>query len=225
VLPRLLLFARAPVAGQVKTRLAPLLTAEGAARLYHAFLEDAARTCSSPGAWDPVLEVEGDPDDPDLARIFGAPWQRTRQPSGDLGKRLTAAFRRAFAQGAPAALAVGSDHPELPRRRLLDAFAGLSRGQGAVLVPADDGGYCAIGLAASTPVEAVFRDIPWSSGGVLAATFDRLEGAGVAPAVLEGSHDVDRPEDLIRLRRDLASRDPSAMDYPRATALVLEALT
>lgn len=221
--PRLLLFARAPVPGRVKTRLAPLLTAQGAASLYRAFLEDAARTCVSP-EWDPVLEVEGDPDDPDLARLFGEPWIRRRQPEGDLGARLAAAFTFAFAGGAPAAVAVGSDHPELPRGRLMEAFARLARGERAVVVPADDGGYCAIGLDRSVAPAEVFGAIPWSSAGVLAATLAGLSRNGVIASLLEGSHDVDRPEDLARLRRELAARDPRAADYPRATALFLETL-
>ena len=224
MLPRLLLFARAPVAGRVKTRLAPLLTAEGAARLYRAFLEDAARTCGGRELWDAVVEVDGDPDDAHLARIFAPPWRRRRQPAGDLGERLTAAFRRAFEDGAPAAVAVGSDHPELPRERLLEVFARLARGEGAALVPADDGGYCAIGLASTAPLDEIFRGIPWSSEGVLASTLANLERARVPAAVLEGSHDVDRPEDLPRLRRSLAARDPGSADYPRATALALESL-
>lgn len=224
MLPRLVLFARAPVAGRVKTRLAPLLTAEGAARLYRAFLEDAARAWIRPEGWESVLQAEGDPDDEDLARLFAPPWRRARQAAGDLGARLTAAFSREFAEGAPAVLAVGSDHPELPRERLIEAFAALEHGRRAVLVPAEDGGYCAIGLDRSVPVAEVFRDIPWSSGGVLSATLDRLAAVGAPALVLSASYDVDRPEDLARLRRDLAARDPQSRDYPRATARALAML-
>src|SRR5262249_18293742 len=137
-------FARAPLEGQVKTRLVPPLTAPGALRLYRAFLEDASRLYRAHDRWEPVLEAEPDPEDPDLVQLFGPPWRRRAQARGDLGCRLTEAFRRAFAEGAPAAVAVGSDHPALPRDRIQAAFVPLSRGTSASLIPAEDGGYCAI---------------------------------------------------------------------------------
>ncbi len=224
MLPRLLLFARAPVVGRVKTRLAAVLTDEGAAQLYRAFLEDAARNCLCPDAWESVLHVEGDPGDAGLASLFGAPWRRVAQPRGDLGARLTFAFRSAFSAGVPAALAVGSDHPGLRHERLQEAFTLLARGAGAVLVPADDGGYCAIGLDRSAPPTEVFRDIPWSSPAVLSTTVDRLATLGIEPCLLQTSYDVDRPEDLARLRGDLAARDPGSGDFPRATARALALL-
>lgn len=70
----------------------------------------------------------------------------------------------------------------------------------------------------------VFRDIPWSTGAVLSETLRRLESAGVPHSVLEGAYDVDLPEDVDRLQRDLAGRDPNAEDFPAATARALAAL-
>lgn len=223
-LPSLLLFARAPIHGQVKTRLVPPLTADAALGLYRAFLEDAARTYRDPEGWDAVLLAEPDAEHPDLSRLFAPPWRRRTQARGDLGVRLVAAFLEAFAGGAPAAVAVGSDHPALPRRCLRDAFARLSSGSGAAVVPAADGGYCAIGLTRTAPVEEVFREVPWSSPSTLAVTRDRIASAGLALAVLESAYDVDRPEDLERLKRDLASRNPAEEDFPAATARVLSEL-
>ncbi len=103
-------------------------------------------------------------------------------------------------------------------------FDHLSSGVPAVMIPADDGGYCAIGLRSCVPVEEVFRDVPWSSPEVCAVTLDRLRAAGISFALLPASYDVDRPEDLARLHADLALRDPSEPDYPRATATALLAL-
>jgi glycosyltransferase A (GT-A) superfamily protein (DUF2064 family) len=140
---------------------------------------------------------------------------------GDLGSRLAGAFRRAFAAGAPAAVAVGSDHPALPRRRIEEAFTRLSRATSASLIPAEDGGYCAIGLSSGVPVEDIFRDIPWSSPAALAVTRERMRQADVSVAVLEAGYDVDRPQDLDRLRRELATRDAASPDFPTATARAL----
>ena len=220
-LPSLLLFARAPVHGRVKTRLVPPLTEEGALRLYRAFLEDASRAYLAPGAWDSVLAADPDPEHPEFARLFAPPWRRRGQAAGDLGRRLTAAFQQEFAAGAPAAVAVGSDHPALPRRLMDEAFALLAGSRDAALVPAEDGGYCAIGLCARAPVAEVFREIPWSTPSTLSVTRDRMRAAGLEVSLLETAYDVDRPEDLGRLRRDLARRDPAGADFPRATARVL----
>lgn len=224
MLPSLLLFARVPEPGRVKTRLTGLLTERGATDLYRAFLEDAARVYLQGGRWESVLCAEPDPLDARLAALFSAAWRRQPQAPGDLGQKLFSAFEGEFRRGAPAAVAVGSDHPALPLRLVDAVFRELDAGRSAALVPAQDGGYCAIGLAAHAPVVEVFRDIPWSTGAVLSRTLQRLEGAGVPHRVLESAYDVDRPEDVDRLRRDLAGRDATAEDYPAATARALAAL-
>ena len=222
--PSLLLFARAPEPGRVKTRLSPALGAAGAARLYRAFLQDAARAYGPPAPWSAVLCADPDPHAPPFPALFRAPWRRRRQQGGDLGARLAAAFREEFSAGVWAAAAVGSDHPALPRRRLEEVFERLSAGVPAAVIPAADGGYCAIGLRREAPAQEVFRDIPWSSPDVLDATVTRLSGAAAEVAVLAPSFDVDRPEDLATLRADIQSRDPAEADFPRATAAVLRGL-
>jgi hypothetical protein len=223
-LPSLLLFAKTPTRGRVKTRLVPPLSEDDALRLYLAFLEDAAAMSAAPGRWSCVLEAEPDPDDPALAALFPPPWRRRKQAPGDLGERLAAAFEREFSGGAPAAVAVGSDHPAMEKRLLEEAFSRLELGGKAVIVPAEDGGYCAIGLAAGVPAREIFLEVPWSTPFVLSATRERIAALGLEEAILESAYDVDRPEDLDRLRRDLARRDPEGRDYPRATGRLLESL-
>ena len=221
--PALLLFARAPRIGLVKTRLHPALGAEGATRLYAAFLADAARAYAPPALWTPVLCADEELECSDLTARFPAAWRRSPQTRGDLGDRLTAAFESAFAWGAPAAVAVGADHPALPRRDLERLLARLGSGCEACLIPADDGGYCAIGLGPAVPPGEVFHGVPWSSADVLRETLLRLAALGTRYALLSPLYDVDRPEDLRRLAADLASRDPQEPDYPRETAAALEA--
>ena len=223
-LPSLLLFAKSPVLGKVKTRLVPPLSPRGALDLYLAFLSDASSAYLKPGRWTAVLEAEPDPEDPALAALFAPPWTRRRQSPGDLGDRLSGSFRREFALGAPAVLAVGSDHPALPVRLLEEALSALAAGSQIAVVPADDGGYCAIALTQAVPLEPFFKGIPWSSPAVLGATQERAARLNIGLAVLESSYDVDRPEDVARLQTDIASRDPSAADFPRATARALSAL-
>lgn len=224
VLPSLVLFARVPSLGRVKTRLAPLLSDDGALRLYEAFLEDASRLYGGSSRWTPVLAAEPDPDDPSLSRLFPPPWRRESQAAGSLGEKLTAAFAREFARGAPAAIAVGSDHPALAPALLIEVLARVAAGGSAAAIPADDGGYCAIALSAAAPFAEAFRDVPWSTHAVLAVTRVRLAARGVELSLLPAGYDVDRPEDLDRLRTDLAARDPESPDFPRATARVLAEL-
>ncbi|MGE5414662.1 MAG: TIGR04282 family arsenosugar biosynthesis glycosyltransferase [Syntrophomonadaceae bacterium] len=222
--PALLLFARTPRPGGVKTRLAPRLGGDGASALYEAFIEDAGRTYLSPAKWASVLWAEPDASAPVFERCFPPPWERRAQAAGDLGAKLSAAFAAAFAVGAPVAVAVGADHPALTRAAVEEIFETLGDGARAALVPAEDGGYCAIGLSAGVPLPAVFDSMAWSTDGVLAETVARLSSAGVVHRLLAPAYDVDRPEDLERLGRDLAARDPRAEDFPRATADALRAL-
>ena len=220
--PALLLFARAPEPGRVKTRLAPALSAEGASHLYRAFLTDAARLYSRDPRWRCVVCADPGAEDPRLASLFPPPWERKSQGPGDLGERLRRAFEDAFASGAPAAVAVGGDHPTLPMRVLAEVLSGLDSAD-AVIVPAEDGGYCAIGLGTRSFSAEVFRDVPWSTADVLATTLHRLRASGRSVRLLPSFYDVDRPEDLDRVRRDLETRDPADPDYPAATAACLAA--
>jgi rSAM/selenodomain-associated transferase 1 len=223
-LPSLILFARTPILGSVKTRLTPTLSAEGALTLYAAFLEDAARAYGSSPRWQPVLAADPEPDHPELARLFAAPWRRQAQGPGDLGARLARAFDADRARGVSAVLAVGADHPALAPGQAVRALDAVAAGHDAAVVPAEDGGYCAIALGPRASPGQVFRDIPWSTPRVLAVTRERLDAAGLRVATLETAYDVDCAEDLERLRQDLARRDPGAPDFPVATARVLAAL-
>jgi rSAM/selenodomain-associated transferase 1 len=222
--PTLILFARTPALGKVKTRLSPPLSQESVLSLYVAFLEDAARVYGSCPRWACLLAAEPEPDDSVFLRIFGPPWRRQGQAGGDLGTKLTHSFEAELARGAPAVLAVGSDHPALPLAQVAEAFDAIVAGSDAAIVPAQDGGYCAIALSRRAEPALVFRDVPWSTPEALAVTRARIESAGLALAILATAYDVDRPEDLTRLRRDLEGRDPSGPDFPRSTARALSAL-
>jgi len=208
----------------VKTRLEPLLGAEGPALLYRAFLEDAARNYLWDGEWRSVLAADPGADHPLLTALFPPPWRREPQAQGGLGDRLEAAFRRETGLGAGYTLAVGSDHPTLPRALLRSAFAALRDGSEAAIIPAEDGGYCAIALRRGVDPAAAFTGIPWSTPEVMERTVERLRGSGASVAMLDTFYDVDRPEDIGRLSRDLAARNSGADDYPRATALALRML-
>jgi len=197
-----------------------VLSPEGAAGLYRAFLEDASRVYVEP-EWSSALYADPDPDEPSLVAIFGSPWRRERQQEGDLGVRLIGAFEAERSRGANAVLAVGSDHPALPRQSLRELFRAVASGEDAAVIPARDGGYCAIALSRRASPETLFRGIPWSTDATLSVTLDSARRAGLRVAIAEPAYDVDRPEDLEWLATDLATRNPAEADYPCATAAAL----
>jgi len=211
----IVIFARAPVAGEVKTRLARTVGDAAALQLYEAFLDDTCLVTQGLGARR-VLAVAGDVAQPALERL--AKSQRLTiepQADGDLGARLTHAVATHVAHGP--VVVIGSDAPTLPRRYLHQALDALADAD-VVLGPSDDGGYYLVGARVAVP--ELFRDVPWSTPAVLATTRARLGER--AHVLLPPWYDVDEAPDLERLQRDLAQLPPSAAPATRrALATVL----
>lgn len=197
----LIVLAKQPVAGQVKTRLAASLGDAAAAELQLAFLRDTLAHCARVRDVERVLCHA-----PDAAADWFAeldPAARcVPQGEGDLGERLSRAFEGAFARGASAALVLGSDAPQLDAHYLERAFAQLGPGR-VVFGPSDDGGITLVALAA--PAARLFEQIPWSTPQVLAACERRARTLGLAVERLEPSFDIDDAADLQRLARGLAA--------------------
>jgi len=192
----IVVLAKAPQAGRVKTRLAAALGAEGAARLQGRLLERAVATALAAGCG--VVELHGAPARHGvlrrLARRHGI--RLVGQSGGDVGTRMHEAFRRGLRRHARMIL-IGSDCPALAPADLRRAER-LLRGCDAVIAPAEDGGYPLIGLKRASAV--VFQGVAWSSAEVIHQTRARLAGLGWRLRELRMLWDVDRPEDLIRLR-------------------------
>ncbi len=209
----LLVFAKEPRPGRVKTRLIPAIGPEGAARVYRAFVEDLVPRLSAVPSTRVEWWVEGA-----AAGLPEGAGPVRPQPPGDLGSRMEAAFREAFrAGGAPVAV-VGTDCPLLTAPAVAALLDAVEAGADTAVIPAEDGGYA--GLALGAPCPEAFSGIPWSTAGVLTATLERLRGAGRRTRVLPAVFDVDRPEDLERLARALGAAPSRAP----ATARVLEEL-
>src|SRR5262249_19232182 len=124
-----------------------------------------------------------------------------------LGARLAHAFEDLLADGAPAAIVMGSDIPTLPRAVLATALEGVARAD-LVLGPSEDGGYYLIGLRA--PRAAVFADMVWSTAGVLEETLHRARALGLDVDLLPAWFDVDTGADLERLEVSLTQPGPGA---------------
>ncbi len=198
------LFAKAPVAGQVKTRLVPPLREEEAAGVARACFEQTIALLPRTAELEFFLYLDGDLDDAMEAVARMRRIQVRSQASGDLGARLRGAFSELLAEGFPRALAIGSDSPTLPPGRLLAAAAAL-RAHDAVLGPSEDGGYYLLGV--SRPVWELLEEIPWSTSRVTELTRSRAVAGGVSLAELEPWYDVD---DLETLRRAVSDSGPDS---------------
>lgn len=196
---RLLIFAKAPVPGQVKTRLIPQLGGVGAARLYRRLLYRTVAVATAAALCPVELWCA-----PDLRHGFFLACRHDyrltlhRQQGRELGERMHHALSRALRR-SQYAIVMGGDCPSLGRAELHTALAALAAGRQAVLGPAADGGYVLIGLR--RPRGALFRGIQWGSAAVLAATRRRLRRAGLDWAELAPGWDVDRPADVRRWRQ------------------------
>lgn len=186
------------MAGEAKTRLAPALGAEGAARLAEALLRDTWRILEEDADITPILATTGAGAAllPALLRPAGPPPPILLQGEGPFGERLERVLRALLAGGGPA-LVIGADAPGLRAEAIHAAAARLEAAE-AVLCPAEDGGYWLIGLRVCPP--GLLDGIPWSQPGTLAATAARLRELGLRVALGEPGWDVDEPADLERLR-------------------------
>ena len=203
---RLILFAKAPAPGRVKTRLSPLLDAAAAAQLHTALVEDAC---------DLLVSFAGVAD---LELCLDAPtncWSeysltRTNQGDGDLGDRLRRAIIRTLDSGHRQVVVIGADSPGLPAAHL---EALLDAKTDAALGPTADGGYYAIKCRRAEP--AMFEGIRWSTAYTFDDTVRALNKCGFAVATGPAWFDVDEPSDVRALLHTRA--------LPRHTAAWLEA--
>ncbi len=202
----LIVFAKVPMAGRVKTRLTPELDEQEAAELYEAFLLDALDAYSALDA-DMRLYVAGGAAQlgalqvPQKVAIF--------QQSGDgLGERMARAFAETFAGGYERVTIIGTDHPTLPPAFIDYAFRSLSSPKSITIGPADDGGYYLLAMNDFMP--QVFRGMSYSHPGVFEETLMRIADLGADLVVLPPWYDVDRPAQLRRLRAELAENETLA---------------
>ncbi|MBA2722792.1 MAG: TIGR04282 family arsenosugar biosynthesis glycosyltransferase [Methylibium sp.] len=198
---RVLVFAKAPEAGRVKTRLIPVLGAQGAADLarrllHHAVAEALAarlgpvELCASPALDDAAWRGTAVP----------SAVVRSDQGEGDLGERMARAAQRAL-QTDDAVLLIGTDCLALDAPRLRSAAQQLAL-HGATLHPAHDGGYVLLGL---TRFDAtLFNGIAWSTATVAATTRARFATIGWPLHEGETLHDLDEPVDLAHLPEDFS---------------------
>ena len=195
----LAVMAKAPVTGEVKTRLLPAVTAEEAAELSQALLVDQLKHLQEFDAADFYLAFA--PDDARLLMENLAPpcFRLFPQEGADLGARMEAAFKRLFDIGHRNIVLIGGDLPPLPLRYFAEAYAFLATSnQRVVLGPSRDGGYYLVGCNQPTP--QIFQGMRWSHSAVLAQTQDKLASLKIDYHLLPTWFDIDTPADLRYLR-------------------------
>jgi rSAM/selenodomain-associated transferase 1 len=190
---RIVVFAKAPVPGQAKTRLVPALGEAGAARLAARLLDLALEQALAAGVGPVELCASPAPGTPAWSGIALPPGIETSgQGAGDLGERMARAARRAVERGE-AVLLTGTDCPDLTAARLREAARQLVH-HDAALYPAADGGYPLLGLRAFDA--GLFADMPWSTDAVARLTLERMAALGWRVWVGDTLRDIDEPADL-----------------------------
>lgn len=195
---RLLVFARAPEHGKVKTRLAKDIGEDGAFSVYLAMIGELMERLRGIDEIDVEVLWSGSRSLPgqQILDTFGS-HRLARQIGKDLGERMTTAFsERALLQRTGQILAIGTDLPDLERGDLDSAFA-LLESCDWVVGPASDGGYYLIGCRSASFDARVFEGIHWGESSVLEATVERIRELGESLAVLPERRDIDQVEDLF----------------------------
>jgi rSAM/selenodomain-associated transferase 1 len=204
--------AKAPLAGQVKTRLCPPLTPDEAAGLYRCFLLDKIQQVRALERACPVIAY-APPDRGEIFEALAPDLSRLPQQGPDLGVRLTRVLEHLLASGHQAAVAIDSDTPNLPVDLLQQAVDRRPMGAGRRLGPTEDGGYYLIGMRAPQP--ELFSAMPWSTPDVLPETLHRAQRRSLRLLQLPPWYDVDTPDDLGRLRADLVRAEARVAPHTR----------
>jgi uncharacterized protein len=196
----LIVMARYPRPGAVKTRLAAAIGDDAAAMLYRAFLDDLRARLSDASRW--ALHWAFAPASSAFAAEFAGDCPAFPQADGDLGARMSAAMRRVLSEGARRVVLIGSDVPHVSAGILDDAFGRLTDRADLVLGPAEDGGYYLIGARTVPPV---FDGPHWGGTDVLATTLEAARRAGLETQLVDTLYDIDDVTALARLDADVAA--------------------
>jgi len=196
----LIVFAKEPVPGTVKTRLRSCFSDEGLVRLYKAFVKDTLAIVNETRRTRKILAFSS-MEAPHFLRSVSNGFELIKQKGRTLGDRMHNAFLYdARENKSKKTVIVGTDSPTLPPRMIEKAFRALSR-KDVVLGPSVDGGYYLIGM--KEPCAGIFKGICWGSASVFKKTLDNATALGKTTALLDEWYDVDDRDGLQRLKTHL----------------------
>lgn len=196
-LNRVMIFAKAPVPGRVKTRMLPYLSPSQAARLQELMIARSLLSCCQQGPWSTELWCAPDTKHKFFQELALCYSVKLKEQRGiDLGERMAAAFVQNLNAG-DFSVVIGTDCPALNAEHIALMFQKLAAGMDAVIIPAIDGGYVALGLRTFAP--DLFTAVPWGGNQVYLKTIERMDMLGWRWCALPALWDVDRPDDYLRL--------------------------
>ena len=199
----LAIMAKAPVAGQVKTRMLPALSAQGAAELARALLLDQLEHLQKLSLADLYLAFAPAEAAPLMKQLAPGAFRLISQEGEGLGEKMDCLFETLRAFGHKNIVLIGGDLPPLPFRLFEQAYVYLQApDRRAVLGPSRDGGYYLIGL--NQPLPEIFEGMTWSHDRVLAETKAKLACRSIDPLILSEWFDIDTLDNLRHLRSQLA---------------------
>ncbi len=207
----ILVFCKAPVPGQVKTRLIPHITPEDAAQLHCELTINALQTVTTNNLCDVQLWCSPSIDEPffnDLRHRFQL--NLKLQHGTDLGMRMDHALTSALVNYRSAVL-IGCDCPSLTNQDLEEALINLQSGKNCVLAPAEDGGYVLIGL--NQPESDLFINMPWGTPQILEITRKKINRLNLTCHELTSQWDVDVLDDLSRYRAEILKSHKDKQHY------------
>jgi len=218
----LVLFAKAPIAGEVKTRLQPEITPENSARLQEAMIKDSISLMSEINNVEKIiyfLPIE-------KKYVFekfidGLPFHLNCQNGIDLGKKMENSFHDLFNKGFFRVVVIGTDSPTLPKEYISKAFIDLNNAD-MVIGPSIDGGYYLIGF--KEKVLPVFSPVEWGSNKVLLQTEELIKKHNLKLSLLPIHYDIDTIEDLRYLKTHLKLLSRSGEHVPFNTMNIVDEL-
>ena len=188
--PVIILFAKAPIPGRVKTRLVPPLTSEQAAKLHTAMVWDTLELLQQLRGVDIELHTDIATDAWTMAGVA-----KRIQSEGDLGLKMLKAMEAALAAGHDRAMIAGSDSPALPLDHLEELLAAE---EDVALGPTEDGGYYAV--SCRKVQNGMFDGVQWSTQRTLDQTVEAVRRSGFSVRLGRPWFDIDTPRDLARLK-------------------------
>lgn len=214
----LIVFAKKPEAGKVKTRLVPPFTFEEAKELYTCFLKDSliqyTQICPEKDLriFLAVAPSQASDDFGEFLKSIPEINQRRSkitimaQAGSDLGEKIFNAFKYVFSCGYLQAVVIGTDHPTLPEEHIIRAFTELDHSKiDCVIGPAEDGGYYLLGL--KEVKKEYFKHVLWSTGKVFDKTVKNLKNAKKTVYVLPEWYDVDDKNSLFKILNEMTRKD------------------
>lgn len=208
----LIVFAKEPVLGSVKTRLKSCFVDKKLLRLYRAFVKDTLDTAMGVRCGMRILAFLS-PNEPHFLKSVGRDFELIEQKGANLGERMHNAFIYAKRKKAKKIVIIGTDSPTLPREIIEKSFRELDR-RDLVLRPSNDGGYYLVGL--KEPCFNLFKNIQWSFSDVLDKTLNKAKNLDKTVALLDKWYDVDDRRALTGLKKDLRKeRNKKVAKYTR----------